>query len=319
MILDRARKVLEIEAEALKRLASDLDEAFEKAVSLILKSEGRVILTGIGKSGIIARKIAATFASTGTPAFYLHPAEAIHGDLGMVVRGDTVIALSNSGETQELVGLLEYMKRQGAGLIAMTGKPKSTLARFADISLIYHIEEEGCPLGLAPMASTTVTLALGDALSAAVMDARGFTSRDFAKFHPGGKLGKKLLLVEEVVNRHGDAKPMVSADTILSEALIEMTRHRMGMTAVDLKDEGLGLISDGDIRRLIQEHGNQALNRPVGEICTRNPKTIRGKQLAVEALELMERHKITSLIVVDEAGVYSGVVHLHDLWQTQMV
>lgn len=319
MILDRARKVLEIEAEALKRLASDLDEAFEKAVSLILKSEGRVILTGIGKSGIIARKIAATFASTGTPAFYLHPAEAIHGDLGMVVRGDTVIALSNSGETQELVGLLEYMKRQGAGLIAMTGKPKSTLARFADISLIYHIEEEGCPLGLAPMASTTVTLALGDALSAAVMDARGFTSRDFAKFHPGGKLGKKLLLVEEVVNRHGDAKPMVTADTILSEALIEMTRHRMGMTAVDLKDEGLGLISDGDIRRLIQEHGNQALNRPVGEICTRNPKTIRGKQLAVEALELMERHKITSLIVVDEAGVYSGVVHLHDLWQTQMV
>ncbi len=318
MSLDQGRRVLEIEARAIQRLASNLDASFEDVVRHIVTTKGRIILTGIGKSGIICRKIAATFASTGTPAFFLHPAEAIHGDLGMVVSGDTVIAVSNSGETRELVELLEFIKRSGAHIIAITGNPHSNLARFANASIHYTLEEEGCPLGLAPMASTTITLALGDALAAAVMEAKGFTSRDFARFHPGGKLGKRLLTVAEVIHKH-QGRPLVSRDTLLSQALIEMSEKRLGMTAVSLEDDEIGIISDGDIRRLLQKHGHRALDLNAGEVCTRAPKTIREDRLAVEALRLMEENHITSLLVLNEKAAYVGVVHLHDLWKTQMV
>ncbi len=315
----RGRQVLEIEAQALQTLANDLGDAFDAAVAMLAAGKGRVILTGVGKSGLIARKIAATFASTGTPAFFVHPTEALHGDLGMIVSGDTVIGISNSGETAELVALLEFIKRLGTRLIAITGKETSTLAAHADVALTYRISEEGCPLGLAPMASTTTTLALGDALAAAVMDVKGFTNRDFARFHPGGKLGNSLLLLAEVLESHGSAKPLVTATTTLSAALLEMSDKRFGMTAVSLADKALGLITDGDIRRLIQQHGPAALDMQAGDVCTHRPKTICQDRLAVEALELMERHKITSIIVTDREDNYVGVVHLHDLWRTQMV
>jgi len=317
MILENGRTVLEIEARELDRLRADLDESFEKVVRCIVATTGRVILTGIGKSGIICRKIAATFASTGTPAFFVHPAEAIHGDLGMIVNGDTVLAVSHSGETDELLRLLEYIKRQGARLIAITGNKNSSLARHADLALTFSINEEGCPMGLAPMASTTVTLALGDALAAAVLKEKNFTSEKFAQLHPGGRLGKKLLLVGDAVQHHG--KPLVSPQASLSEALIEMSEKRLGMTAVALEEGRIGILSDGDIRRLLQQYGKAALDMHVGEVCNHNPKTICDTKLAVEALRLMEQHHITSLIVLDGRHRYAGVVHLHDLWQTQMM
>ena len=318
-IISQGRRVLNIQAKTLEDLATTLDHQFEAFVEKIVATSGRVILTGIGKSGIICRKIAATFASTGTPAFFLHPAEAIHGDLGMIVEGDTVIAVSNSGATEELIRLMEFIKRQGATLLALTSKAQSPLAQFADLPLIYRVEEEGCPLGLAPMASTTATLALGDAIAAAVMDAKGFNSQQFAQYHPGGKLGRKLLRVEQAMNEHGNQRPLVTGETILSQALIEISQNRLGMTAVDLGHGVLGLISDGDVRRLLQSHGQAALELSAAEVCTRNPKTIQKNKLAVEALQLMERHKITALIVTGENGDYHGVVHLHDLWKTQMV
>lgn len=318
-VISQGRRVLEIQAKTLNHIATTLDQNFECFVARIVETKGRVILTGIGKSGIICRKIAATFASTGTPAFFLHPAEAIHGDLGMIVEGDTVIAISNSGETEELVRLLEFIKRQGATLLSITGNANSTLAKLADNSLTFHIADEGCPLGLAPMASTTATLALGDALAAATMEAKGFSSEQFAQYHPGGKLGKRLLQVGQAMREHGHQKPLVHKRTKLSDALIVISQNRLGMTAVDLEEEGLGLISDGDVRRLLQEHGHQALSLASEEVCTRNPKTIREERLAVEALQLMERHKITALIVTDANSQYLGVVHLHDLWKTQMI
>ncbi len=318
MSLTQGKRVLEIEARAIRRLAEQLDGTFEAVVRRLVNTRGRVILTGVGKSGIICRKIAATLASTGTPAFFLHPTEAIHGDLGMVVRGDTVIAVSNSGETRELVRLLEPIKRNGAALVAITGNPQSTMACFADESLHYTLEEEGCPLGLAPMASTTMALALGDAVAAAIMEVKGFTSREFAQYHPGGKLGKRLLTVGEVIKPHQE-RPLVSFDTKLSRTLIEMSEKRLGMTAVSLEDGTIGIISDGDIRRLLQDHGHQALDLTAGEVCIRKPKVIRADRLAVEALSLLEEHHITSVIVVNDKNDYAGVVHLHDLWQTQMV
>lgn len=318
-IIAQGRRVLRIQAQSLEKIAKELDGDFEAFVDQIVATKGRVILSGIGKSGIICRKIAATFASTGTPAFFLHPAEAIHGDLGMIVEGDSVIAISNSGATEELVRLLEFIKRQGAKLLAITGKPDSSLAKFADLSLIFNITQEGCPLGLAPMASTTATLALGDALAAAVMEAKGFNSKQFAQFHPGGKLGTRLLQVGKAMHEHGNQRPLVSFDTRLSEVLIEISQHRLGMTAVTLPQKQLGLISDGDIRRLFQEHGQKALNLRAEDVCSHQPKTIDENCLAVEALQLMERHKITALIVTNAEGDYLGVVHLHDLWKTQMI
>lgn len=318
-VIAQGQRVLDIQTKTLAALSKSLDESFEVFVKTIVATRGRIILTGIGKSGIICRKIAATFASTGTPAFFLHPAEAIHGDLGMIVEGDCVIGISNSGATEELVRLLEFIKRQGATLLAITGNHQSTLSTFADHSLVFTIEDEGCPLGLAPMASTTATLALGDALAAAVMEAKGFNSQQFAQFHPGGKLGKRLLQVGQAIKEHGQQRPLVQASTPLSEALIAMSQSRLGMTAVMLDDGQIGLISDGDVRRLIQTHGQKALSLPAEQVCTRAPKTIREHRLAVEALSLMERHKITALIVTDAQDQYIGVVHLHDLWKTQMV
>jgi len=318
MPVNRARRVLQIEARAILDLAENLDEQFSAVVHKIATTKGRVVLTGMGKSGIICRKIAATLSSTGTPAFFLHPAEAIHGDLGMVIANDTVLAMSNSGETQELIRLLEYIKRQGATLISITGNPESTLSRNADLPLHYAIDEEGCPLGLAPMASTTTSLALGDALAAAVMEQKGFSPRDFARFHPGGKLGNKLLLVRDVMH-HGDQRPIVGKDTPLSEALIEMSQKRMGMTAVQFSKTRWGVLSDGDIRRLLQSHGSKALGLTAGEICSKTPKNISGGKLAAEALRIMESHQITSLLVLSSEGEFQGVVHLHDLWNTHLV
>jgi len=312
------RRVLRAEADALIDLAAALDERFERSVEMIAAVSGRVVVTGMGKSGIICRKIAATFSSTGTPAFFMHPAEAIHGDLGMIVEGDTVLAISNSGETQELVRLSEYIKRLGAFLIAITANGTSTLAGHADIHFAFRIKAEGCPIGLAPMASTTTTLAIGDALAAALMARRGFTPQDFARFHPGGKLGRHLLTVQDVMHA-GDAKPIVKADTTLARALVVMSEKRLGMTAVDLGDDQVGMISDGDIRRALQAHGSQALETAVADLCTRRPKSIGPDRLAAEALHVMERMHITSLLVLNDAGNYVGVVHLHDLWKTQLV
>lgn len=318
MSLAQARRVLEIEIKALEKLARDLDQRFEQVVKLLVETRGRIILTGMGKSGIIARKISATLASTGSPAFFLHPAEAIHGDLGMVVSGDTVIAISNSGETQELVQLLEHIKRNGAKLIALSGKEESTLVRFADAAIIFTIEEEGCPLGLAPMASTTTTLALGDAIAAAVMETKGFTSKEFARFHPGGKLGLKLQTVGDMMKQH-QGRPLVEGETTLSQALIEMSDKRLGMTAVSLEKDKIGLISDGDIRRLLLKHGHSALEMKARDVCTPNPKVIHRDRLAAEALNILETNKITSILVRDDDSAYIGVVHLHDLWQTKLV
>ncbi|MCB1041773.1 MAG: KpsF/GutQ family sugar-phosphate isomerase [Acidobacteria bacterium] len=318
MSLERAKRVLKVEADAIAALSERLDERFDQMIDLIQETKGRVILTGMGKSGIVCRKIAATFASTGTPAFFLHPAEAIHGDLGMIVSGDTVIAISNSGETQELVRLVEYIKRQGACLVAIIGKMDSTLGRYSDFAFCFEIDEEGCPIGLAPMASTTTTLAIGDAIAAALMERNGFTPQDFARFHPGGKLGARLLTVAEVMHTGTDL-PLVDEETPLSQALIEMSQKRLGMTGVQLRNGDLGLISDGDVRRLLQQHGSDALQQSSGSLCTRHPKTIGSTSLAVEALNLMEQNHITALIVADEPGQYLGVIHLHDLWKTQMI
>lgn len=316
--ISHARTVLQIEAQAIAQLAEKLNHSFSAVVDCIALSQGRIILTGMGKSGLICRKIAATFASTGTPAFFMHPAEAIHGDLGMIVSGDTTIAVSNSGETEEIIRLIAYIKRLGARLIAITGREESTLAKEADLALVYHIDREGCPIGLAPMASTTTTLALGDALAAAVMARKGFSPKDFARFHPGGKLGRTLLRVRELMHKE-DEKPLVMADHTLDHALVEMSSKRLGMTAVDLGQEKLGFISDGDIRRLLQQHGPKALLLKAGDVCSASPKTILQDRLAVEALHIMENHHITCLLVVDDQGHYVGALHLHDLWKTQMI
>lgn len=313
-----ARRVLAIEAEALRALAERLGPECDAAVASILAASGRVVLTGIGKSGLIARKIAATLASTGTPALFLHPAEARHGDLGVVVRGDVVIALSHSGETEEVLALLETIRRLGAALIAITGSANSTLAREADVLLDTSVAEEGCPLGLAPMASTTAALALGDALAAALMVARGFSQQEFAALHPGGRLGRKLLRVEAVM-RHGAAMPVVTPDQPMAEVLLEMSRKRLGCTTVlDPAGRLLGIITDGDLRRLLQRDP-APLQRQASEVMTERPVTTAPTLLASAALRLMEERKVTSLPVVDADGRALGVVQLHDLWSTGLV
>lgn len=315
MTIERARRVLEVEAAAIAGLARSLDESFTRVIDMLAATRGRVILSGMGKSGIVCRKIAATLASTGTPALFVHPAEAVHGDLGMIVEGDTVLAVSNSGETEELVRLVSHIRRIGAGLIVIAGSANSTLARHADLALIVAIDQEGCPIGLAPMASTTATLALGDALAAALMDRKGFSPDDFARFHPGGKLGATLLQVADVMHKGAD-RPLVQQNATLAQALVEMSAKRVGITAVAL-DRGYGVISDGDIRRLLQRHGSRVLDETAGAVCTRTPKTIGVDRLAVEALRIMEQHRITALLALDASGGYAGVVHLHDLWKTK--
>jgi arabinose-5-phosphate isomerase len=317
--LELARKVLRIEAAAILGLVDRLDGAFEKALQLLFECRGRAIVTGMGKSGIISRKIAATLSSTGTPAFFLHPAEAIHGDLGAIREDDVVIALSYSGETEELIKLLESIRRIGAKLIAFTGSPKSTLARAADVTLDCGIAEEACPMNLVPTASTTASLALGDALAMCLLVRKGFREEQFASLHPGGKLGRKLMSVDTAMHG-GDAAPRVAMTAIMPDIIHEMSSKRLGMTAVVDRDGRLqGVFTDGDLRRLMMSRPpNAVLALTAGEVMTPNPLTIRRDMLAVEALRIMEAHKITSVIVVDADRQVEGVVHLHDLWRTNM-
>lgn len=314
-----ARDVLDIEANAVRALAEQLDGEFVAAVGLLLNCRGRVVVSGIGKSGHIARKIAATLASTGTPAFFVHPAEASHGDLGVVTKDDVFVAISNSGESEELVAILPLIKRLGAKLIAMTGRPASSLAMLSDVHLNAGVAKEACPLNLAPTASTTAALALGDALAVAVLDARGFGSDDFARSHPGGALGRRLLTYVRDVMRTGDEVPAVPLDATLSDALFQITAKRMGMTAViDDANRVAGIFTDGDLRRVLGRDGDFR-RLPIVDVMTRHPRTIAPDHLAVEAVELMERHRINQMLVVDERGALIGALNMHDLFSKKVI
>ncbi|GAA5005315.1 KpsF/GutQ family sugar-phosphate isomerase [Pseudoluteimonas lycopersici] len=314
------RRVLATEVRGLEAIAARIDGAFSDACRLLLACRGRVVCTGMGKSGHVARKIAATLASTGTPAFYMHPGEAGHGDLGMVTDVDAVLALSNSGETDELLMLLPVLKRQGNALVAMTGRPDSTLAREANIHLDVGVPAEACPLDLAPTASTTAALALGDALAVALLEARGFTSEDFARSHPAGALGRRLLLHITDVMHAGDEVPRVRETATLSEALVEMSRKRLGMTAVvDGDGRLLGLYTDGDLRRTLDDATVDLRGTPISNVMTRMPKTIGADALAVEAAQLMEAHKINALLVLDGERRVVGALNIHDLLRARVV
>ena len=314
-----ARRVLQIEAAAITALAGRIDASFAKAVRVLLDCKGRVVVSGIGKSGHIARKTAATFASTGTPAFFVHAAEASHGDLGMVTEADVLVAFSYSGETDELLAIVPILKRQGAKLIAITGQPLSTLASLADVHLDAHVEEEACPLNLAPTASTTAALALGDALAVALLDARGFGKDDFARSHPGGTLGRRLLTHVSDVMRTGDALPVVGLDASLSAALLEISKKAMAMTAV-LDGDGrvAGIFTDGDLRRLIEKTQNFSDVR-VADVMHRSPRSIGPDSLAAEAADLMEEHRINQLLVVDAQRKLVGALHIHDLTHAKVI
>lgn len=312
-ILERGRAVLSTEAEAITALLPRLGDSFIKACDLILNCKGRLVVSGMGKSGHVGNKLAATFASTGTPAFFVHPAEASHGDIGMITAHDVVLALSNSGETDELVTILPVIKRLGISLIALTGKPDSTLGRAASVTLDVSVATEACPLNLAPTASTTATLALGDALAVTVLEARGFTEEDFARSHPGGSLGRRLLLYVEDVMRSGPQLPLVNADTLLREGLLEMSRKGLGMTAVvDERNHLMGVFTDGDLRRTLDR--NVDLRAALmGEVMTAHPKRVTPRTLAAAAVHIMDTHKITALPVVDEHNVVVGALNVHDL------
>jgi len=321
MIIKRAKQVLQIEAKAIERLIGRINEQFVQAVELILACEGKVVVTGVGKSGIIGQKIASTLASTGTPAFFLHPTEGIHGDLGMLEKKDIVVAISNSGETDELSQILPLIKRYGNKLIALTGKANSTLARAGDVVLDVSVEEEACPLGLAPTASTTVTLAMGDALAVALLEKRGFNKEDFAIRHPGGKLGRRLLLKVRDLMHEGDELPMVYEETLMKGALLEITSKRLGVTGVmNKRHELVGVITDGDLRRALERY-TDLLERTAGEVMTKNPKRIEADILAAQAVQRMEEHAITSLFVFDKVGEKTprGIIHLHDLLKAGVV
>lgn len=314
-VLAEARRVIQVEAEALSAMADRIDASFEKAVDLILASQGRVIVSGMGKSGLVGQKIASTMASTGTPAFFLHPAEGIHGDLGMIMTGDVVIAISNSGETDEILRILPSVKRLGAHLVAMSGNPSSNLARSSDVFLDVSVKEEACPLGLAPTASTTATLAMGDALAVALLVKRGFRAEDFAIFHPGGSLGKKLLLRVEDLMHSGSAIPLVQEDTLMKDALFVITSKGLGVTGVcDSTGALKGVITDGDLRRSL-EKGYNILSQSASEIMKRAPLRIKRDELAAAALQVMEHRAITSLFVFDDDSCAApcGIVHLHDI------
>ena len=327
-----AENVVRIEAEALRaladRIAGPMARDFERAIELLYRCAGRVVVTGMGKSGLIARKVAATLSSTGTPALYLHPAEALHGDLGMIVRGDAVVAMSASGETGEILQLLATVKRLGVPLITLTcddlyspaaiDRRRSTLVQAADVALDCSVANEACSFGLAPTASTTTMLALGDALAVALSQKRGFKEEDFANLHPGGKLGKRLTRVSALM--HGaDALPGVTPSTAITQVIYEMSRKGLGMTTVIEDGKLVGVISDGDLRRLLERHGKEVFDLTASQCMTREPKTIGPDAFAIAALDIMEQKKITSLPVVDDTGYLLGVLHLHDLWGTQMV
>jgi arabinose-5-phosphate isomerase len=318
MSLEIARKVLEIEAHGLNDLARRLDERFDLAVEILYQCRGRVVAAGMGKSGLISQKISATLSSTGTPSFFLHPAEALHGDLGRLVSGDVLLALSYSGETEELLRLLDTVKRLSIPLLTLTGNLSSTLSQASDIALDIGIKKEACPLGLAPTASTTAMLAMGDALAMALLEKRGFTEEDYANLHPGGGLGVRLRRVENVMHT-APAIPSVGLQATMPEVIYEMSRKGLGLTTV--LDEGgrlAGFISDGDLRRLLEREGGQALHRTAADFMTASPLTIGPRELASRALALMEAHRITALPVIAPDGTLAGVVHIHDLWRIGM-
>jgi arabinose-5-phosphate isomerase len=310
--------VLLIEAAAVEALAHRLDENFTNAVTLILQCHGRVVVSGIGKSGHIANKIAATLASTGTPAFFMHPAEASHGDVGMITKDDVLITLSNSGESDEILTILPVLKRMGAKLISITGNPNSTLAQQADIHLDAAVAEEACPLGLAPTASTTASLALGDALALAVLNQRGFSAEDFARSHPGGSIGRKLLINVQDIMRQGSAIPKVTLNASLKDALLEMSRKGLGMTAVVDGKKALGVFTDGDLRRAF-ENGINVDNTNIRDVMHPNPQYIQANELAVKAVEMMEERKINALLVVNQQGELVGALNMHDLLIAKVV
>ncbi len=320
--LDLAKQVLAIEAEAIQSLSARLGQSFLDAVALLLNCRGRVVVSGIGKSGHIARKIASTMASTGTPAYFVHPAEASHGDIGMIARDDVLIALSNSGESEELLTILPLLRRQGASLIAITGNANSSLAREADVHLDAHVEKEACPLNLAPTASTTAALALGDALAVALLDAKGFGAEDFARSHPGGALGtlgRRLLTHVRDVMRCGEDIPSVPESAGFSEALQEMSKKRLGMTAVlDATGRVSGIFTDGDLRRTLARVDDIKAAR-IADIMTRDPRTISPDKLAVEAVQIMEERKVNQLLVVSGEGRLVGALNMHDLFQAKVI
>jgi arabinose-5-phosphate isomerase len=319
MALETARKVLEIEAHALAELIGRLDDRFVRAVDTLFVCKGRVVVTGMGKSGLIGQKISATLSSTGTPSFFLHPAEALHGDLGSLVRNDVLVALSYSGETDELLRLLDTVKRLAIPLITLTGNPASTLGQASDVVIDVGIREEACPLGLAPTASTTAMLAMGDALAMALLERRGFTEDDYAALHPGGRLGVRLKRVEHLMHT-GDAVPSVRPTAQLTDVIYEISRKGLGHAAVVEDGRRLvGIISDGDLRRFFEKQGNRALSLTAADCMSSKPVTIGRQELATRALNLMEGRKITSLMVVDAEGRLEGVLHLHDLWTTEMI
>jgi len=318
-VVKMARAVLEIEARAIQDLISTIDERFARAVHMVLDCRGRVVVSGIGKSGHIARKIASTLASTGTPAFFVHPAEASHGDLGMVARDDVFVALSNSGESTELLAIVPLLKRQGAKLIAMTGSAGSTLARESDVHLYAGAAKEACPLNLAPTASTTAALALGDALAVALMQAKGFTQDEFALSHPGGALGRRLLTHVRDVMRTGDDAPRVRDTLSTMDAMLEMSRGRMGMTAIiDSGGRVVGIFTDGDLRRVVQK-GADIRSAPIAAVMSHAPRTIGPDKLAAEAVEIMERNKVNQLLVVDSGHQLLGALNMHDLFRAKVI
>lgn len=318
-IYQLAREVLAIEAQAILNLRDRINKDFFKACELLLRCKGRIIVTGIGKSGHIAGKIAATLASTGSPAFFMHPSEASHGDIGVITNKDVVIALSNSGNTEEVVVILPIIKLLGVPLISITGNPSSTLAKIAYVNLDISIEKEACPLGLVPTSSTTATLAMGDALAIALLEARGFTAKDFARSHPGGILGKRLLLHVDQLMRTKKAIPKVKVNTLLAQALIEVTNKRLGMTTVVNKDNSLaGIFTDGDLRRAIDK-GLNIHQTKISEVMSNNCKTIPLGTLAAEAIQIMEQYQITSLVIVDKKNIPIGIVHMHDLLKSGLI
>jgi arabinose-5-phosphate isomerase len=319
MSIEQGKRVLEIEARAIAALVDRLDDRFAKAIDLLHRCTGKVVVSGMGKSGLIGQKIAATLASTGTPAFFVHPADGIHGDLGMLARQDALLAISNSGETEEVLKLLPFMKRLSLPVIALTGRTQSTLAKNSDVVLDVSVSEEACPLGLAPTSSTTAALAMGDALAIALLQKRGFKEEDFAQFHPGGTLGRRLLFKVRDLMHEGSALPRVSATASARDAILEMTSKKLGMTTVvNAKGQLAGVITDGDLRRFL-EKGSNIAKAKASDLGSKSPRTIQADALAAKALQTMEQFSITTLVVVDERKRLAGVIHLHDLLKSGVV
>ncbi|MCL0085176.1 KpsF/GutQ family sugar-phosphate isomerase [Thermodesulfovibrionales bacterium] len=319
-IREIGKKVLKIEADAVSAMAERLDSHFETAVDIISRSRGRMVVTGIGKSGLVGKKVAATLSSTGTPAFFLHPAEASHGDIGMVTSDDIIIFVSNSGETEELIRLIPVLKRFNVGMIAMTGNHNSTLSKAADVTLDVSVKEEACPLGIVPTASTTAALAMGDAVAVALLVKRGLKKEDFALFHPGGNLGKKLLIKVEDLMHSGDALPVILPDEEMARAIIEISSKKLGTTIVaDTENRILGIITDGDLRRGIERWGKKFFDMKAAEVMTENPKTVSKDELAVKALSIMENYSIASLVVPDVDAKAKGIIHIYDILKKGIV